>query len=44
MKENYSPMTDERKMHIWQLWRQGLPMSDIARDIVKSPATVHEYE
>lgn len=43
MDENYGPMTDERKTRIWKLWRQGLPMSDIAKDIVKPPATVYSY-
>lgn len=43
MAGNYEPMTNERKVRIWQLWHQGLPMSDIARDIVKPPATVYSY-
>ena len=43
MDKNYGPMTDERKTRIWKLWRQGLPMSDIAKDIVKPPATVYSY-
>lgn len=43
MEKLYGPMTDERKVRIWKLWRQGLPMSDIARDIVKPPATVYSY-
>lgn len=39
----YGAMTDERKERIWQLWRQGRPMIDIARDIVKPPATVYSH-
>ncbi len=27
----------------WQLWQQGVPMSVIARDIAKPPATVYSY-
>lgn len=29
----YGAMTHERKARIWQLWRQGRPMSVIAQDI-----------
>ena len=36
-------MTDERKNRIWKLWQRGCPMSDIARDIAKPPATVYSY-
>jgi IS30 family transposase len=43
MEMSYEPMTDERKVRIWKLWRQGTPMSDIAREIVKPPATVYSY-
>ena len=39
----YGAMTHERKSRIWQLWRQGRPMSEIARDIEKPPATVYSY-
>jgi len=39
----YGAMTHERKARIWQLWRQGRPMIDIAHDIVKPPATVYSY-
>lgn len=39
----YGGMTDERKACIWQLWQQGVPMSIIARDIAKPPATVYSY-
>lgn len=39
----YGAMTHERKARIWQLWRQGRPMSEIARDIEKPPATVYSY-
>ncbi len=35
----YGAMTHERKARIWQLWRQGRPMIEIARAIVKPPAT-----
>lgn len=39
----YGAMTDERKARIWLLWRQGRPMIEIARDIIKPPATVYSY-
>lgn len=39
----YGAMTNERKARIWQLWRQGRPMSEIAREIEKPPATVYSY-
>jgi IS30 family transposase len=39
----YGAMTHERKARIWQLWRQGSPMSEVARDIKKPPATVYSY-
>jgi IS30 family transposase len=39
----HGAMTDERKARIWQLWRQGRPMSEIAREISKPPATVYSY-
>lgn len=39
----YGGMTHDRKARIWQLWRQGRPMSEIARDIEKPPATVYSY-
>ena len=39
----YGAMTHERKARIWQLWRQGRPMSEIARVIEKPPATVYSY-
>ncbi len=37
----YGAMTDERKVCIWQLWQQGVPISVIARDIAKPLATVY---
>ena len=43
MTSGYGPMTLERKARIWELWRQGVPMSLIARDIEKPPATVYSY-
>lgn len=43
MASIYGAMTSERKARIWQLWRKGTPMSIIARDIVKPPATVYSY-
>ena len=43
MEKNYGPMTEERKARIWNLWRQGVAMSTIAKDIVKPPATVYSY-
>ena len=39
----YGAMTHDRKARIWQLWRQGRPMSEIARDIQKPSATVYSY-
>lgn len=39
----YGAMTAERKSRIWELWRKGTPMSPIARDIAKPPATVFSY-
>ena len=39
----YGAMTTERKSRIWELWRKGTPMSSIARDISKPPATVYSY-
>lgn len=36
----YGAMTVQRKSRIWELWRKGTPMSSIARDIAKAPATV----
>jgi IS30 family transposase len=39
----HGAMTDERKARIWQCWRQGRPMSEIAREIGKPPATVYSY-
>ncbi len=39
----YGAMTKERKARIWHLWQQGRPMSEIARDIVKPPATVYSF-
>ena len=36
-------MTEERKARIWELWRQGLAMSTIAKNIAKPPATVYSY-
>jgi len=43
MASVYGAMTHERKTRIWQLWRQGRPRIDTARDIVKPPATVYSY-
>jgi hypothetical protein len=43
MISSFGPMTAERKARVWQLWRQGNPMSVIARDIAKPPATVYSY-
>ena len=36
-------MSHERKAKIWTMWQQGTPMSHIARDIKKPPATVYSY-
>lgn len=43
MTSVYGPMTLEKKTRIWELWRQGVPMSLIARDIEKPPATIYSY-
>jgi IS30 family transposase len=43
MTSMYGAMTTERKARIWQMWRGGVPMSVIARDIIKPPATVYSY-
>lgn len=43
MASMYGAMTAERKARIWQLWQRGTPMSVIARDIAKPPATVYSY-
>lgn len=43
MTSVYGPMNLEKKARIWELWRQGIPMSLIARDIDKPPATVYSY-
>ena len=32
--------TEEEHRHCWQLWRQGLGYSDIAREIASKPGTV----
>ena len=39
----FGPMTLVRKQSIWAQWRAGVPMSSIARDIQKPPATVYSY-
>ena len=39
----YGGMSHERKAKIWTMWQQGTPMSHIARDIKKPPATVYSY-
>lgn len=39
----FGAVTHDRKTRIWTLWRQGRPMSEIARDISKPPATVYSY-
>jgi len=39
----YGAMTAQRKARIWQLWQRGAPMSVIARDIGKPPATAYSY-
>jgi hypothetical protein len=39
----YGGMSHERKTKIWTMWQQGIPMSHIARDIKKPPATVYSY-
>ena len=43
MTSTYGPMTPARKSRIWELWREGMPMSFIAADIEKPPATVFSY-
>ncbi|CAB3910359.1 hypothetical protein LMG26846_04978 [Achromobacter insuavis] len=39
----FGAMTAQRKSRIWELWRKGTPMSSIACDIAKPPATVFSY-
>ena len=39
----YGGMSHERKTKIWTMWQQGVPMSHMARDIKKPPATVYSY-
>jgi IS30 family transposase len=43
MASVFGAMTEERKARIWHLWQQGRPMSEVARHIVKPPATVYSY-
>ena len=43
MTSIHGPMTPARKSRIWELWREGRPMSFIAADIEKPPATVFSY-
>lgn len=43
MVSAYGAMTDERKVRIWEIWRQGSPMREIARDIEEPPATAYSY-
>jgi hypothetical protein len=43
MTSIYGPMTAKRKSRIWELWKQGRPMSFIAAGIEKPPATVFFY-
>lgn len=43
MTNPHGSMTAERKRRIWKLWRKGNPMSVIAKDIGKPPATVYSY-
>ena len=38
-----NPMTADKKDIIWGLWRRGFPMSEIASEISKPPATVFSY-
>lgn len=37
------PMNDQRKAILWQLWKGGSSMSEIARSIEKPPVTVFSY-
>ena len=39
----YGGISHERKTKIWTMWQQGIPMSHIARDIKKPPATLYSY-
>ena len=43
MASVYGGMTLERKTKIWKMWQRGIPMSHIAQDIAKPPATVYSY-
>lgn len=38
-----NPMTDMKKDTIWYMWKRGYPMSKIAKEINKPPATVFSY-
>lgn len=38
-----NPMTDTKKDTIWYMWEKGYPMSIIAKEINKPPATVFSY-
>ena len=39
----FGAMTYERKSRIWELWRRGIPMIEISRDIAKPSATIYSY-
>ena len=41
--KHLNPMTDIKKTTIWNLWCSGSPMSVIASEINKPPATVFSY-
>jgi len=43
MTSVHGPMTPEKKAKIWELWQEGVPMSVIAREIIKPPATIFSY-
>ncbi len=43
MTSIYGSMTPKRKSRIWELWQQRRPMSFIAADVEKPPATVFSY-
>lgn len=38
-----NPMTPAKKTVVWTMWRKGRPMAEIAKAIVKPPATVFSY-
>ena len=40
LKRDKRSFTDEEQRECWQLWRQGLGFSDIARELGSKPGTI----